>query len=1406
MRLTKRGKKRLVILCVTGAVLIAAGGISAWLYSAYKIRQIDEGYGVALEAKQRGDYEAALKPLSRYVGRHNTDVDALIALAETRSKIPLPNGNHLRSAISYYNTALTLKPDDSVILEGLLEMYRLSGRRVEMLETAARVLKANPDHEDALSGMVWGLRKEGSYDKAAEYSERLVALDPTNIAHRYLHVNNLQQQGVREAALLDVIEKWIADEPDHAGPLMLLKAVTLSTFNRNAEAIAVAREGAAVGADESSLEGMLEVLDRMGLRDESKALVDRVRAEHPRAPWLSEIVIRREWQAGRIAEARQELDSVVEEGALKTRGLLRLAALLYAVSDEPEKARAAVGQLAAMSNDQEPEERDRDRAWGRAISARLDVAESSWSDALDSYEAALSLNPDDPIVYYLAGEAHFAMGEYERAAGQFERAFDADPAWVAAGSSLAESYFRVGRLEDAFRTARELVLRTSPRVLSPWRIWLQTWVELETSDIPVPGMVDATESRRALLAVMEDITSQNPEDQQIDALTPLLARAYLLNDERGEAQDVMRTVLNDPNASAALLLTLAEVSFDYRVGLEEELLAAADRSLGGVVPASAAIRARIRAASGDADGGLSVLDKAIAQADNPGAYWRTRMLYLDAAGLAGQKREIDRRLASRNANADDLAFILSLPVTWDDRALVAEAIEQLEAAVGPQSRRVVLARATETMQFKPNNAAEVSKAILALDDMLAASPNSLPARSTMARLLLLGDNPDVPSAIAHLEKAIEQYPTQTNLYPQLIELLQKTGDHSKAERYLIALSRRSDPGRDIQMAQLALWQRQGQFERAIALQSTLMDQDSPVDGVVLASLHQKAGRIAEAEQLVGSLLERFPSDWIVLRFSANFYATRGETERGLALLQDAKIEEPGKKSLLIGAYYHNLGEHKLAEEALKKSVSEAPDNATTWLFLAQHYLGIGDREGAQRSALAGLEVDPDNEQLRVLLASVSVSMNRAARREAIKIFQELRGDNRALIDTMKLFDRTAQDDNSFSASESDLAEARMLVQTHPGFLPAWRLAVLMHTDAGKAGDAIALARDATAKMPTDAEPAMWVVDLYRDAGQAANALQYARIWRQRTLDDPMEADMVITAIGLAADEKESALRTIAPYAKRIVAERSRYPLRFSLWLRALLRNRQIDRAFEHVKDNPGNVSEWLADWLQASMLLTNTDAHRALSIIEPLAANSPRNTLDLAMAWTMVGTRAADSAMLDRAEQLAISLTADDETRVQALRLRAMLADARGNIDEALTLYEQILREDPNDPLALNNNAYLLNRLNRIEEAEVLSSKLIRLYPGVPEFLDTHAQVLLGGGQLKRAETAAREAINAAAGDPGIMITLARTLVAQGQAAEARQWWEKARQAMARAPHVDAETARALDELDAAIKLVMDSG
>jgi tetratricopeptide (TPR) repeat protein len=84
------------------------------------------------------------------------------------------------------------------------------------------------------------------------------------------------------------------------------------------------------------------------------------------------------------------------------------------------------------------------------------------SDAIQAYQAALSRDPENPVVMKNLGDAFFLNKEYPRAIEQFQKALLSNPRFQQAHSSLGLAYYQTQKYQEALEEF-EIVLRLNPK-------------------------------------------------------------------------------------------------------------------------------------------------------------------------------------------------------------------------------------------------------------------------------------------------------------------------------------------------------------------------------------------------------------------------------------------------------------------------------------------------------------------------------------------------------------------------------------------------------------------------------------------------------------------------------------------------------------------------------------------------------------------------------------------------------------------------------------------------------------------------------------------------------------------------------------------------------------------------------
>ena len=94
----------------------------------------------------------------------------------------------------------------------------------------------------------------------------------------------------------------------------------------------------------------------------------------------------------------------------------------------------------------------------------------------------------------------------------------------------------------------------------------------------------------------------------------------------------------------------------------------------------------------------------------------------------------------------------------------------------------------------------------------------------------------------------------------------------------------------------------------------------------------------------------------------------------------------------------------------------------------------------------------------------------------------------------------------------------------------------------------------------------------------------------------------------------------------------------------------------------------------------------------------------------------------------------NEEAVMQTLIMEADVFYKMNNLKEAFRIFEEALKNDPDDIIILNNYAYYLAEQNmELKKAEAMSRKVIEQEKNNATFLDTYAWVLFKMGKTKDA-------------------------------------------------------------------------
>lgn len=1151
MRRRQRTLRRVFVLATALAACTALFAVVQYKRAAAREAHIADARMQGIEAYQQGRYVDALPHFGFYATHDRRDVEVLMAFADARAKVPLENNRHLYEAAVLYGIVVDLQPDHVQANLQLMYLHERLQRRLEWREAANRVLDLDPGNVSALRAKATAAYLSSRFDEAGAICSRLIALEPEEITWRVFYLQIMQDRGDDLAKILQMCNTWMSTHKSD-GRYHLLKARLLSAVGRHDEARQSALAATQRGADVPLvLEHLVVLLDALSLQDEASDLIESTKQRYPREQWAYEASVRRYWKAGDYERAIAEIEHVSAEHDRLGGGLLRWENLLKAFSANPQHALTLSTSDVPDLNLPEPE-RDAALAWARAASARAHLESANVRDALNAYREALALRPDDPVLHYLMGEAYARAGEYHLAARSLEHAVRSDPGWISAQRLYAQTLLRLERHGAAADLAAWLLRRSSRPDLETCLVLARAWYGGHMTSEEIGLHVADSHLPASLVAFLELLHEQAPGHAEV---VELLALAYLREGQTDRASGLIERTIAGSNLTNDHIVRLSQISENHNLQLEAKIVQAGIERVGADSDL-AMLRARLLHRLGQSEAALSLMEQS---PSNSLQELKARAGYLAWSGQAEAADALHAVLDRAGDDIEAITFVLSQTATWTDAALAGRAIDMLERILGRDAPRVALAKAGYALQFQSADSAAIAQAMLLTNRVLARSPDSLNALRLMTMLYLAADPPDVEAAIRQLSRAIQAHPRRVDLYPTVIRLLQRQGDHRTADIYLAQMGRLVGKDQSLLHAELLLLEAQGDLGSIVArLSSAEGVFDSIAQQLALAATWHRAGESAKALGLLDQLLAANPESAAVYSLTAQVMADVGRTDEGFELLRafERRVES-GVSAMLLGVYAKRVERHDEAAQWLGTALDREPARLEVRHHLANHHLARGHYNDARTVADAGLNQDPDHIGLLTTYATASIHLGGSERRQALRLLDMLDCRAEAVAATLHMYDRVVSASGQYSSYL--LVDLRDLVQRYPEYAGAWRLAITTHAQAGQTQDAIRLARYATTRLPSTAEFAQMGTQLLISRNQLGEALEMARVWRERTLHHPLPADTVIAALQLDLQQARGAANQLSSHVDRIVRERQQTPQRFALLMHAYAADRRFDQ-------------------------------------------------------------------------------------------------------------------------------------------------------------------------------------------------------------------------------------------------------
>jgi cellulose synthase operon protein C len=511
--------------------------------------------------------------------------------------------------------------------------------------------------------------------------------------------------------------------------------------------------------------------------------------------------------------------------------------------------------------------------------------------ALQQFQKAAALDPDNAALKTQVGVSEIDSGHGEQGIGTLEQVFGAEAGAPIAGPALVVSEVRAQRFDKAAEIAASLVKRDTK---NPVYHALLGGVRMAQQDYPA-----AESAFRTALAINPDLT----------AATSDLAQVYVATGRMDEARTLYNNLLaKNPNQVSALL-GLADIDIAQQMWTE----------------AIDAINRARSATRNDPAPGLKLVGLYEKRQDWINAKSVAAEL---AAQFPGNANILDTQgqaqLASGDANGAVSSFKRAYALAPNSAPILSRYLASLSSAKYFTEARGVL---QEAVARDPGNSSLKADLIRAEGEI-----NGVDAAVAKARDFAAGD-------------------PENDIYDLVsAELYEKAGRSQDAIAVLkkAAAARPSEDGPTIALARL--YNRSGDFPKAEAVLASRLDADpqSIAVGTAMAQQYLATGRAQDAKKLFAGLLARQPNDVAILLGLADVASTERNWSEAADYVSRARKAGPNDSTPGIALVNLELmrQDPKSAVATATQTAEQFPTNTDVLDAKGRAQTAAGDTAGA----------------------------------------------------------------------------------------------------------------------------------------------------------------------------------------------------------------------------------------------------------------------------------------------------------------------------------------------------------------------------------------------------------------------------------------------------------------------------
>ncbi|WP_027328162.1 tetratricopeptide repeat protein [Marinimicrobium agarilyticum] len=646
-----------------------------------------------------------------------------------------------------------------------------------------------------------------------------------------------------------------------------------------------------------------------------------------------------------------------------------------------------------------------------------------------------------------------------------------------------------------------------------------------------------------------------------------------------------------------------------------------------------------------------------------------------------------------------------------ERLLTDALIYMPDADIMLPDRAAVLQLLAETLTAQGRTA----EALVYQKALAEESPESVAAQQRLQEAVVAAEAGDYDKAETILKELLEENPDSQSAALMLGMVSLSQGDFDSAEPLLSRSVDVETANTDVIRATVMAQAETGNAEQA--LQTLQRSLKARPDNAVLLSLYGVLALNTPELQQEGYLsiqkaLAQDPHRGGLRLALARYHFQRGEVEQGMAQLRTAFNYQPADWAV-TNVYMNQLlarGQLDEVAEAVAKLKEAAPKAPETALFEAQYRFRDGNQQNAIRQMETLLATEPDYARGHGVLA---------------QMYHENGQSAKALASVERVVELEPQNDQALRAGVEIISSGNLSRSPQD-----WLASVASATPAARP--------NATALRAM----------LYRDAGNLEQASELMSGYRGEETDYTRQVTSLVyrdRARQLAGAGEFDRARELLGGALED------FPTSLTLNLdlvRLDLAQGRLEQARVLLDDlqerHPGN-----AEVAVMSARVTQAEEGAAAAYRELRAAWNEQPDSEMAGLLLALAREQAPQAVPEILQQWE---RAAPENRGRLLFM-AEEYQRQGDEAAAITAYERLLANNPNDAIALNNLAWMLKERD-LDRALTLAEKAAELQPNSAPILDTYGWLLHLNGDRSAALRQLERAVELAPNVPDIQDNL----------------------------------------------------